>query len=188
MGISLLEMVTWCFGHLLEQVPPEVYNERFKKWRLEDLPIVPSKWELAPRKDATEQLSIIRRLLKNATTIVNAGAPDREGQLLVDEVIDYLQVPSQLLTRALRLLVSVLNVDAVKQALATMKPNSDFQGLSQSALARSRADWLYGMNMTQYSDRTTLRPIRVRPAQEICAIAELDAAMKHHTVLAIARN
>ncbi|NOJ05689.1 DNA topoisomerase III [Vibrio splendidus] len=143
------DVVTWCIGHLLEQVEPDAYDDRYKKWNLADLPIVPEQWQLRPRKTSSKQLTVIRKLLKDATQIVHAGDPDREGQLLVDEVIDYCKVSKAKKESMDRLLISDLNLPAVKRALSQMRSNRDFIPLSVSALARSRADWLYGMNMTR---------------------------------------
>lgn len=143
------DVVTWCIGHLLEQVEPDAYDDRYKKWNLADLPIVPEQWQLRPRKTSSKQLTLIRKLLKDATQIVHAGDPDREGQLLVDEVIDYCKVSKAKKESMDRLLISDLNLPAVKRALSQMRSNRDFIPLSISALARSRADWLYGMNMTR---------------------------------------
>ncbi|WP_394142270.1 DNA topoisomerase III [Vibrio chagasii] len=143
------DVVTWCIGHLLEQVEPDAYDERYKKWNLADLPIVPEQWQLRPRKTSSKQLTVIRKLLKEASQIVHAGDPDREGQLLVDEVIDYCKVSKAKKESMERLLISDLNLPAVKRALSQMRSNRDFIPLSVSALARSRADWLYGMNMTR---------------------------------------
>ncbi|CAH7070065.1 DNA topoisomerase III [Vibrio chagasii] len=143
------DVVTWCIGHLLEQVEPDAYDDRYKKWNLADLPIVPEQWQLRPRKTSSKQLTVIRKLLKDATQIVHAGDPDREGQLLVDEVIDYCKVSKAKKESMERLLISDLNLPAVKRALSQMRSNRDFIPLSVSALARSRADWLYGMNMTR---------------------------------------
>ncbi len=143
------DCVTWCLGHLLEQVPPDAYDERYKKWRLQDLPIVPKTWQLAPRKDTKKQLTVIRKLLTQADDIVHAGDPDREGQLLVDEVLAYLKLSETKKKAAQRLLIADLTPSAVKKALSNLQPNRNFLGLSVSALARSRADWLYGMNMTR---------------------------------------
>ncbi len=143
------DTVTWCIGHLLEQVEPDSYDDKYKKWSLEHLPIIPEKWQLRPRKASSKQLTVVKKLLKSATHIIHAGDPDREGQLLVDEVIDYCKV-SQIKKQAIqRLLISDLNLAAVKKALNNLKSNQDFIPLSISALARSRADWLYGMNMTR---------------------------------------
>ncbi len=143
------DVVTWCIGHLLEQVEPDVYDERYKKWNLNDLPIVPQQWQLRPRKSASKQLSVVKKLLKESEQIIHAGDPDREGQLLVDEVLDYCKVSQAKKQNAQRLLISDLNLPAVKRALNSMRSNRDFVPLSVSALARSRADWLYGMNMSR---------------------------------------
>jgi len=143
------DVVTWCIGHLLEQVEPDAYDEKYKRWSLEDLPIVPQQWKLKPRKSASKQLTVIRKLLKEFDSIVHAGDPDREGQLLVDEVIDYCKVSKTKKDKIQRLLISDLNLPAVKSALRKMRNNREFIPLSVSALARSRADWLYGMNMSR---------------------------------------
>ncbi|PSW03605.1 DNA topoisomerase III [Photobacterium lipolyticum] len=143
------DIVTWCIGHLLEQVEPDAYDEKYKKWNMADLPIIPEQWQLVARKSAKQQLAVIRKLAKQATEVVHAGDPDREGQLLVDEVIDYVKLSAKKKAEIQRLLISDLNPAAIKRALATMRSNRDFIPLSVSALARSRADWMYGMNMTR---------------------------------------
>ncbi|MGB0937346.1 MAG: DNA topoisomerase III [Colwellia sp.] len=143
------DVVSWCIGHILEQADPEVYNEDFKKWRMEHLPIIPEQWQLKPKSQTRSQLTTLRKLVKSADEIIHAGDPDREGQLLVDEVIDYLKVSKTKKQQVKRLLISDLNLPAVKRSLAALKPNSDFIPLSVSALARSRADWLYGINLTR---------------------------------------
>ncbi|ANO33220.1 DNA topoisomerase III [Vibrio breoganii] len=143
------DVVTWCIGHLLEQVEPDAYDPRYKKWDLADLPIIPDAWQLRPRKSAAKQLAVVKKLLKSSKQIVNAGDPDREGQLLVDEVFDYCKVSKTKKEAAQRLLISDLNLAAVKRSLSSMRSNREFVPLSVSALARSRADWLYGMNMSR---------------------------------------
>lgn len=143
------DIVTWCIGHLLEQVEPDAYDDKYKSWRMEHLPIVPEKWQLRPRKSSSKQLTVIRKLLKTASQVIHAGDPDREGQLLVDEVLDYLKLSKTKKAATQRLLISDLNLPAVKRALTSMRSNQEFIPLSISALARSRADWLYGMNMTR---------------------------------------
>lgn len=143
------DVVTWCIGHLLEQVEPDAYDERYKKWNMADLPIIPQQWQLRPRKSSSQQLTVVRKLLKDANQIIHAGDPDREGQLLVDEVLDYCKVPNHKKEVVQRLLISDLNLSAVKRALQSLRSNREFIPLSVSALARSRADWLYGMNMSR---------------------------------------
>lgn len=143
------DVVTWCVGHILEQADPDSYDEKFKKWQLAHLPIIPSQWQLKPKYKTKSQLAIIRKFVKQCSQIIHAGDPDREGQLLVDEVIDYLNVPSQKRDSMQRLLISDLNLPAVKRSLNQLQPNKHFIPLSVSALARSRADWLYGINLTR---------------------------------------
>ncbi|MFQ3237219.1 MAG: DNA topoisomerase-3 [Paraglaciecola sp.] len=143
------DCVTWCIGHLLEQAEPDKYDPAYGKWSLAHLPIVPKKWLLVPKKNTQKQLTVVKRLLKKASHIINAGDPDREGQLLVDEVITYCGVKKPLIASAGRLLINDLNINAVKKSLQNMRPNREFAGLSISALARSRADWLYGLNLTR---------------------------------------
>ncbi|STO58031.1 DNA topoisomerase 3 [Grimontia hollisae] len=143
------DTVTWCIGHLLEQAEPEAYDEKYKTWRLDDLPILPSQWILKPRKSATKQLGVVKKLLRQFDDIVHAGDPDREGQLLVDEVFSHAKLPDAKKKRIQRLLINDLNTSAVKKALSALRSNAEFIPLSVSALARSRADWLYGMNMSR---------------------------------------
>ncbi len=145
------DCVSWCIGHLLEQVEPDVYKPQYKKWVAEDLPIVPEQWQLAPKASTRKQLAVLRKLLKQAKSIVHAGDPDREGQLLVDEVINYLKVSKTKKAAVQRLLINDLNPAAVRKALDNLCDNRDFIPLSTSALARSRADWLYGINLTRAS-------------------------------------
>ena len=143
------DVVSWCIGHILAQADPEDYDASFKKWRMENLPIVPEQWQLKPISRTRSQLTVLRKLVKQADEIIHAGDPDREGQLLVDEVIDYFKLSKRKKSNIQRLLISDLNLPAVKRALNSLKPNSDFMPLSISALARSRADWLYGINLTR---------------------------------------
>lgn len=143
------DVVSWCIGHLLEQAEPDAYDARFKKWSLDTLPIVPQEWQLTPKAQTRKQLTVLRQLIKKADRLVHAGDPDREGQLLVDQVIDYLGVSAAKKQQVQRCLISDLNKPAVQQALARLHSNQEFVPLSVSALARSRADWLYGINMTR---------------------------------------
>lgn len=143
------DCVSWCIGHLLEQAEPDDYDERFKKWQFEHLPIVPEHWQLKAKAKTRKQLTILKKLIKQATTLVHAGDPDREGQLLVDEVIEQAKISQAKKQSIQRLLISDLNLTAVKKSLNAMRSNHEFIPLSVSALARSRADWLFGMNLTR---------------------------------------
>ena len=143
------QVVTWCVGHLLEQAQPENYDPRYARWSLADLPIVPEKWLLKPRPEVAKQLRVIEELLQQATQVVHAGDPDREGQLLVDEVLDYLKLSGDKKATVQRCLINDLNPQAVERAIEKLRENRDFIPLCVSALARARADWLYGINMTR---------------------------------------
>ena len=138
---SLKTRVTWCFGHLLEQAKPEDYvGGRVDS---KHLPVIPDRWQLQPRDGgAGKQIKVIRDLLKDATEVVNAGDADREGQLLVDEVLLYLGWKG----KTSRLWLSSLDDESVQRALVTVKSNEAMRPLYESALARQRADWLMGMN------------------------------------------
>lgn len=143
------DIVSWCIGHLLEQATPEVYDQRYKKWQVNDLPIVPEKWILMPKSNTAKQFNILVDLIKSADQIVHAGDPDREGQLLVDEVLNYCKLPDMKRKSIQRCLISDLNASAVEKSLQQLRSNQEFIPLSTSALARARADWLYGINMSR---------------------------------------
>lgn len=143
------DVVSWCIGHLLEQAEPDAYDPAYKAWKHETLPIIPQQWKLQPKPKTRKQFTVLKKLIKKADQLVHAGDPDREGQLLVDEVINYAGVSEAKRSSVQRCLISDLNTPAVQQALRQMRPNREFMALSVSALARSRADWLYGINMTR---------------------------------------
>ncbi len=138
-------VVTWVFGHILRQAEPGEYDEKYKKWRAGDLPIIPEEWKLLVADSCMKQFNIIKTLIGKATEIIHAGDPDREGQLLVDEVLSYTNNEKPVM----RILVNALDEKSIKKALADLRNNQDFYNLNQSALARSRADWLVGMNLSR---------------------------------------
>lgn len=138
-------IVTWVFGHILQQAEPGEYDEKYKRWRVADLPIIPQEWKLIITDSCREQFEIIKSLVSKATEIVHAGDPDREGQLLVDEVLDYIGVEKNVK----RIIVNALDEKTIKKSLTKLRDNKDFFNLKQSALARSRADWLVGMNLSR---------------------------------------
>ena len=139
------DVVAWAAGHLLEQATPEQYDEKYKRWNLSDLPIFPTDWKMEVKKENKDLFDNLKKLLKKADSVVNAGDCDREGQLLIDEILEYCGYDGPVL----RILISDTNPEAVRKALDNLKPNSDFKGDRDAARARSRADWLHGMNMTR---------------------------------------
>src|SRR5690554_4300152 len=138
--------VSWCIGHLLEPAEPARYNPAWKKWRQEDLPMFPEQWQLTPKDSVKQQLKVLESLIRQADVITHAGDPDREGQLLVDEVLRYVgtTVPVK------RVLINDLTPSAVARSIQAPRDNKEFRRLSHSALARQRADWLYGINLTRF--------------------------------------
>lgn len=148
-------VVTWCFGHLLEQAEPDAYlpddvprtKKGSKVWRFEDLPIYPKNWKLLPKNDkgVKKQLATIGKLLKKASLVVHAGDPDREGQLLVDEVLEHFRYTG----RVQRFWISAQDSASIRKGLTNLRDNETFDGMRLAALGRSRADWLLGMNLSR---------------------------------------
>lgn len=140
------DVVTWCFGHMLALKDPEELDENYKYWSMDTLPIKPVL--PAPRKipkDKKKQVSVIRELVKQADTIVNAGDPDDEGQLLIDELLRYFGNKKPVM----RVLINDNTPAVVEKALANLKPNSDFEHLGWIAESRAIADQLFGYNLTR---------------------------------------
>lgn len=182
-------VVTWCFGHLLEQAEPDAYlpddvprtKKGSKVWRFEDLPIFPKTWKLLPKNDkgVKKQLATIGKLLKKASLVVHAGDPDREGQLLVDEVLEHFRYTG----RALRFWVSAQDSVSIRKGLANLQDNGKFVGMKWAALGRSRADWLLGMNLSRAYTLTEGKKelIAVGRVQTptLALVAKRDAAIRH---------
>lgn len=139
-------IVTWGFGHILRQAEPNEYDEKYRRWDMADLPIVPTDWKMLVIDSCEKQFHIVKNLIEQADELVHAGDPDREGQLLIDEIFDYLDVKDKPIRR---LLLNALDTVSIRNALSSLKENRDFLSLKQSALARSRADWLIGMNLSR---------------------------------------
>ena len=140
-------IVTWAYGHVLQQAEPQDYDPKYKRWKAEDLPIIPTEWKLLISPASKEQFHIIEGLISSpdVDAIVNAGDPDREGQLLIDEILDYVgnEKPVE------RILLNALDEKSIHESLGDLRSNGDFVHLKDSALARSRADWLIGMNLSR---------------------------------------
>lgn len=141
------DIVTNCFGHIIESQPPENYNPAYKVWSLETLPLKLFPVKYQPKESSAAQVKTIVGLIgrRDVTEIVHAGDPDDEGQLLVDEVLEYAGN-----TRPVkRVLINDNTLPAVKKSLANLKDNRAFLGMSLKALARSVADAVYGFSMTR---------------------------------------
>ena len=139
------DVVTWCFGHLLEPCYPEDYSPEYSFWQIEHLPIIPDRWRSKPKAKASAQLKVIGNLLKQASSVVNAGDPDREGQLLVDEVLEHFNYQGPVS----RIWLASLDDRSVHKALDGISDNAAFAPLRDAARARQQADWLVGMNATR---------------------------------------
>lgn len=131
--------VAWAIGHMLELVDPE------EPWSMATLPISFIPWTKRPVPKTASQLRTIRDLLKSAKGVIHAGDPDEEGQLIVDEILDWAgcSLPVQ------RVLINDNNLKVVQRALGSMRDNREFAGMSAAAEARGVGDLLYGVNMTR---------------------------------------
>ena len=141
-------IVSWCFGHLAGLADASVYDERYAKWKREDLPILPCpfRFEISPEK--RDQFSILKELMnrEDVTEVVNACDAGREGELIFRSVY-YL---ADCLKPMKRLWISSMEDEAIRDGFQNLRPGSDFDGLYKSALCRAKADWLVGINATRY--------------------------------------
>ena len=137
--------VTWCIGHLVEAAAPEVYDAALKRWSLEQLPIIPQQWRVEVKPKTATQFKVVKALLAKATQLVIATDADREGELIAREIIDLCGYRGPIE----RLWLSALNDASISTALAKLRPSAETLPMYYSALARSRADWLVGMNLSR---------------------------------------
>ncbi|QXH53570.1 DNA topoisomerase III [Pseudomonas fakonensis] len=137
--------VTWCIGHLLETAPPDAYDERYKRWSLEHLPIIPEKWKMTVKPKTASQFKAVKRLLGEARELVIATDADREGEMIARELVEHCRYRGPIQ----RLWLSALDDASIRKALGRLLPGQDTFSLYHSALGRSRADWLIGMNMSR---------------------------------------
>jgi len=137
--------VTWCIGHLLETAPPDAYDARYKRWVLADLPIVPAQWKMTVKPKTASQYKAVKRLLAEAKELVIATDADREGEMIARELVEHCRYRGPIQ----RLWLSALDEASIRKALAALKPGAETFNLYHSALGRSRADWLIGMNMSR---------------------------------------
>jgi len=177
------DWITWCFGHILELAPPEAYAQRWRPpWTLSALPITvgPDEWKLSVRGDAKKQYDAIGALLRMADEVVNAGDPDREGQMLIDEVLESHGWKG----KTTRILIANATPQGVRDAMKKMQPNSDFRPLYEAAMCRARADWLVGMNFTRAATKRIGPMTSVGRVQTptLSLVVKRDKEIESHTV------
>jgi DNA topoisomerase-3 len=141
-------IVSWAIGHLVGLAAPEEYDERLKKWRFADLPILPKKFKLVPNDDkAKKQLKALHKLMKSdeVDLIVNACDAGREGEL----IFAYVYETSGVRKPVKRLWLNSMTKKAMEEAFATLRDGEEMKLLEEAARSRSEADWLVGMNATR---------------------------------------
>ena len=140
-------LVSWCVGHLVELAQPEAYDEKYAKWRYDDLPILPASWKYQLTNDKKKQFATLRRLMndKTVSAVVCATDAGREGELIFRLV--YEQAGCQ--KPILRLWISSMEDAAIRDGFAHLHPGTEYERLYQAALCRAGADWLVGINATR---------------------------------------
>lgn len=137
-------LVSWCIGHLVSFADAGHYDERFKKWRYEDLPILPETWQYIIPDEKKQQFDLLRSLMErpDVTGLVCATDAGREGELIFRFVYQMAGCEKPFK----RLWISSMEDSAIKDGFAHLKPGTDYDPLYQSALCRAKADWLVGIN------------------------------------------
>ncbi len=140
-------IVSWCVGHLIQMASPSAYDEKYSKWRLEDLPIIPGKYKYEVVKATRGQFNTLKKLMnsKDIETVINACDAGREGELIFRLVHEQAGCKKNIK----RLWISSMEDVAIKEGFKDLKEGREYEALYQSALARSKADWLVGMNMSR---------------------------------------
>ena len=140
-------LVSWCFGHLAELAGADVYDEKYAKWRYDDLPILPANWRFTLKADKAKQFELLRDLMRreDVTEVINACDAGREGELIFRTVY-YMAGCTKTMKR---LWISSMEDEAIRKGFADLRPGREYDGLHQSALCRTRADWLVGINATR---------------------------------------
>ncbi len=141
-------VVTWAVGHLVQLADPDEYDERFKKWRMADLPIVPDRFKLVVRDERSKkQMTVVKRQLDNddVELVVNACDAGREGEL----IFAYLYEKAGAKKPVQRLWLNSMTNAAIKEAFGALRPGAELASLEEAARSRSEADWIVGMNATR---------------------------------------
>ncbi|MBV9310013.1 MAG: DNA topoisomerase 3, partial [Solirubrobacterales bacterium] len=141
-------VVSWAVGHLVQLADPDEYDQRFKKWRMADLPIVPDRFKLVVRDERSKkQMNVIKRLLgrDDVSNVVNACDAGREGEL----IFAYLYEKSGSRKPVDRLWLNSMTRAAIEEAFGKLRPGGELHTLEEAARSRSEADWIVGMNATR---------------------------------------
>ena len=140
-------LVSWCVGHLVELAPPNVYDAKYVKWSIADLPILPQKWQYLVSASTKKQFSILQKLMHrpDVDSIVNSCDSGREGELIFRLV--YQQAGCK--KPFSRLWLSSMEEKAIREGFAHLKPSTEYDALYNAALCRERADWMVGINCSR---------------------------------------
>ena len=140
-------LVSWCIGHLVSFADAGMYDEHFRKWRYEDLPIIPESWRLTVPPDKRERFDTLRTLLRSeeVSEVINACDAGREGELIFRTVYHLAGCTKPVK----RLWISSMEDSAIREGFAHLELGRDYDPLHQSALCRAKADWLIGINATR---------------------------------------
>lgn len=140
-------IVSWCIGHLVGLADAGSYDERFKKWKYDDLPILPEEWNYALSPGKEEQFAVLKSLMERSdiSEVVNACDAGREGELIFRLVYETAGCTKPIF----RLWISSMEDTAIQEGFQNLKPGRQYDALYQSALCRSKADWLIGINATR---------------------------------------
>ena len=136
-------IVTWAYGHIMMTAMPEAYGKEYADFST--YPVIPSTWKKRPSPSTKEQFEYIRSVLGKADVVVNGGDPNREGQLLIDEILEYVGYKGEVR----RILINAKDTDSLKWAFDHIEPNEKYRPLYHAGLARERADWLVGINLSR---------------------------------------
>ncbi len=148
---SSTHVVTWAVGHILELFAPEDIDPKFKRWLIQDLPIIPEKFEYKPKSGQEKRLDLIKKLAskKEIVGIVNACDAGREGELIFREIFDYCDTGK----KSKRLWLQSMTANAIRTEFQRLREGKEYDSLADAARCRSESDWLIGMNITRAMTR-----------------------------------
>ena len=152
-------LVSWCIGHLVELAPPNVYDEKYVKWSIADLPILPQKWQYLVSSSTKKQFGILQKLLHrpDVDSVICATDSGREGELIFRLV--YQQAGCK--KPFSRLWLSSMEENAIREGFQKLKPSTEYDALYNAALCRERADWMVGINASRLFSCLYNQPLAV---------------------------